>query len=154
MNKPEAIAGTVVVLIGAVLLIAANKLPYTVEHIPGPGFLPLWVSFGIIACGAIITFNAARPALAAREAVDWPDATGWRLVGVMLAALAVALLLLETLGFFVVATVFMAAVIFSLGVRSWRMLVTVPLVAAGGLYLVFAVWLRVPLPQGLLSLFD
>ena len=69
-------------------------------------------------------------------------------------ALALALLLLDKLGFVIVVTVFMAAVMYSLGVRSWRMLATVPLLAAIGLYVVFAVWLRVPLPRGVLLFFE
>jgi hypothetical protein len=47
----------------------------------------------------------------------------------------------------------MAIVIFCLGVRSWRMLASVPLLSAIGLYGIFAVWLRVPLPKGILAFF-
>src|SRR3989304_4386063 len=50
----------------------------------------------------------------------------------MLGALAVSLLLLEILGFMVTTTLFMAVVVFGLGVRSWRMLAAVPLLSAGG----------------------
>ena len=66
----------------------------------------------------------------------------------MLGALAVALLLLDKLGFVIVVTVFMAVVMFSLGVRSWRMLATVPVLTAIGLYVVFAVWLQRAAAQG------
>jgi hypothetical protein len=69
----------------------------------------------------------------------------------MVAALTVAFLLLELLGFLVVTTLFMAVMIFCLGERSWRMLATVPLLSAIALYGVFAVWLRVPLPQGVIT---
>jgi hypothetical protein len=58
---------------------------------------------------------------------------------------------LNTLGFLVTTAAFVAVVIFGLGIRSWRMLASVPLLAAIGLYLVFAVWLNVPLPKGLLA---
>ena len=47
----------------------------------------------------------------------------------------------------------MAAVVFGLGVRSWRMLASIPLLSAIGLYVIFAVWLRVPLPKGILVFF-
>ena len=153
MNKPEAIAGAVVVVIGASLLVAASRLAYLVEGVPGPGFLPLWLSFGVIATGIILTVKALRGRLVA-EAIEWPDAAGWRQVGMMLGTLALALLVLEHLGFVLTAMAFMAVIVFSLGVRSWRMLLGVPVLSAAGLYLVFATWLRVPLPQGILTFLD
>jgi hypothetical protein len=54
----------------------------------------------------------------------------------------------------IVVTVFMALVMYSLSVRSWRMLATVPVLTAIGVYVVFAVWLRVPLPRGVLVFFE
>jgi hypothetical protein len=69
----------------------------------------------------------------------------------MLVAMALAFLFLEELGFLVATTLFMAAMIYALGERSWRMLVSVPPLSAIALYVVFAVWLRVPLPKGLIT---
>ena len=45
----------------------------------------------------------------------------------------------------------MAVMVFCLGERSWKIFATVPLLSAIGLYLVFATWLRVPLPKGILT---
>jgi hypothetical protein len=154
MNRAEAVAGALVVTIGVTLLVHAKRLEYLVENVPGPGFLPLWLAIGIIAAGAILTFKALRPAPAGTEPIDWPQRPGWVQIGVMLGALAVALLVLEPLGFLLTAALFMAALLFSLGVRSWAMLLAVPIVAALVLHLVFVVWLGVPLPLGVLSLFE
>lgn len=153
MKKAETVAGLIVLLVGIVLCVEANKLDYMVENVPGPGFLPLWVSFGIIVAGGVLTFNAMRGRIVDHEPVAWPSAWGWRQVGVLLAALAAALLLLEPLGFLITTTGFMAIVVFSLGVRHWGTLLLAPVAAAGILYLVFAVWLSVPLPAGLLDFY-
>jgi putative tricarboxylic transport membrane protein len=153
MNKAETVAGSVFVVIGVLVLLETLKFPYFLEGVPGPGFLPLWVSFGIIGTGLVLTAQGIRRRLAPREEIMWPDTAGWRRVGLMLGALAVSLLLLEMLGFMVTVTLFMAVVVFCLGVRSWRMLVSVPLLSAIGLYGIFAVWLRVPLPKGILAFF-
>jgi hypothetical protein len=48
----------------------------------------------------------------------------------------------------------MAVLVYGLGVRSWWTLVWVPLAAAIGLYVVFAVWLSVPLPKGVFTFFE
>ena len=154
MNKAETVAGAVFVAIGALILLESIKFPYFVEGVPGPGFLPRWISFGIIGTGLVLTAKGIRPRLALLEAIQWPEAAGWRRVRLMLGALAVSLLLLEWLGFLVTTTLFMAVVVFGLGVRSWRMLASVPLVSAIGLYVIFAVWLRVPLPKGILAFFE
>ena len=153
MNKGEAVAGTVCVVLGALMLLESIKFPYFVEGVPGPGFLPLWTSFGIVGTGLVLTVKGFRPRLASQEGITWPDAAGWRRVALMFGALAVSLLLLELLGFMVTTTLFMAVVIFGLGIRSWRILASVPLLSAVGLYVIFAVWLRVPLPKGLLAIF-
>ncbi|MBI2224775.1 MAG: tripartite tricarboxylate transporter TctB family protein [Betaproteobacteria bacterium] len=153
MNKGEAVAGAVCVAIGVLMLLESIKFPYFVEGVPGPGFLPLWISLGIIGAGLVLAVKGIRPRLVLQEGITWPEAAGWRRVGLMLGALAVSLLLLEILGFMVTTTLFMAVVVFGLGVRSWRMLAAVPLLSAVGLYAIFAVWLRVPLPKGILAFF-
>ncbi len=153
MNKAETIAGLVFAGLGIYMGLVSLRFPYLLDAVPGPGFLPRWIALGLIACGLVLTVNALRPRVASAEPIAWPDAGGWRRVGLMFGALAVALVLLVKLGFLVTTTLFMAVVIFGLGVRSWVMLTTVPLLAATGLYLVFAVWLRVPLPRGILDFF-
>lgn len=151
MNKAETVAGSVFMAIGVLVLLEAIRFPYFVEGVPGPGFLPLWTSFGIIGSGLVLAIKGIRPSLAAAEEITWPEAAGWRRVGLMLGALAVSLLLLEWLGFMLTITIFMAVVVFGLGVRSKRMLASVPFASAVGLYVIFAVWLRVPLPKGILA---
>ena len=154
MNKAETVAGALVTAIGVLLLVYAYKLDYMVESVPGPGFLPLWLGIGIVLTGAILTAKALRPALVDSEPIQWPQPPGWIQIGVMLGALAIALLLLEPLGFLVTAMLFMAALVFSLGLKSWPLLIAVPIVSALVLHLVFVVWLGVPLPLGLVSVFE
>jgi hypothetical protein len=148
-NKAEAAAAAVVLALGLALLGGALAFPYLVEGVPGPGFLPLLIAVGIIAAGLVLGVAAIRGRLAAE--VQWAPPAGWLRVGLMAATLAVAFVLLEALGFLVVTTLFMAVMIFCLGERSWRMLATVPVLSAVALYAVFALWLRVPLPKGIIT---
>ena len=154
MNKAETAAGAVVLALGIAILVGATKFPYFVEGVPGPGFLPMWISYGIISTGLVLTAQGFRHGLVPAGEIAWPDATGWRRVALMACAIAVSLLLLEFLGFMVTTTLFMVVVVFCLGVRSWRTLVLVPPLSAIGLYAIFALWLRVPLPKGILAFFD
>lgn len=77
--------------------------------------------------------------------------SGWLRVVLMLVAMAASFLLLEVLGFVVVTALFMAVMVYCLGERSWRIFATVPVLSAVGLYIVFAIWLRVPLPKGIIT---
>lgn len=152
MNRAELAAGTLVLVFGAALLAGALGFPFILAGIPGPGFLPLLIGAGIVAAGTVLVTAAARGRVPAPGTILWPPLAGWVRVAFLLGALAVSFLLLETLGFLLVSTLFMAAMIYALGGRSWTMLTLVPVLSAGLLYGVFAVWLRVPLPKGLLTL--
>ena len=154
MNKAETAAGGVFTAIGVLMLLESMKFAYFLDGVPGPGFLPRWVAAGLICVGLYLTAKGIRPGIALQKAIEWPEAGAWRRVAAILGALALALLLLENLGFVIVVTVFMAVVMYSLSVRSWLMLATVPVLTAIGLYVIFAVWLRVPLPRGVLLFFE
>ena len=118
---------------------------------PRPGFLPFWISLGIIAMGLLLAWRGIRLGRSYSANHEWPDLRGWTRIAVVVVALTLSILLLEPLGFLVIAVLFVATVAFGLGMRSWRVLAVVPLVAAIVLNGVFAVWLRVPLPGGILG---
>lgn len=150
MNKAEVTAGGVVLAVGLALLIASLGFTFLSAGTPGPGFLPLLIAIGIIASGVALLAGALRGSRVAAQP-SWPSLAGWRHVSLMLVAMAAAFLFLDELGFLVATTLFMAVMIYALGERSWRMLLTVPPLSALALYVVFAVWLRVPLPKGLIT---
>ncbi|HSQ05108.1 MAG TPA: tripartite tricarboxylate transporter TctB family protein [Burkholderiales bacterium] len=151
MNKAETTAGALFTALGIFMLVESFKTPYLLEGVPGPAFLPRWIAIGLIGTGAVLTVRAVLPRFAVKEIIAWPNARGWWRVALMLGTLAIAFVVLDKLGFLVTTTLFIAVVIFGLGVRSWLTLASVPLLAATVLYTVFAVWLRVPLPKGILG---
>lgn len=151
MSKSEVAFGLGIVAFGAVVLRESLQLPYFVEETPGPGFLPTWVSLAIIALGAAISAAGMRTSIPLEERPTWPGASGWLRLAVLLGALVISLLLFESVGFLVLAWAFVALVTFGLGIRSWPVLLAVPLASALVLNGVFAVMLKVPLPKGLLA---
>ena len=154
MNRAETVAGGVIAVVGVLMLVQSMKFAYFLDGVPGPGFLPRWVAAALVCVGLFLTAKGIRPGIAPQKAIVWPDAAVWRRVAVVLGALALALLLLDKLGFVIVVTAFMAVVMYSLSVRSWPMLAAVPILTAIGMYVIFAVWLRVPLPRGVLVFFE
>ncbi len=154
MNRAETIVGVGVLSIGVFLLLGSMQMPYFLEGVPGPGFLPLWLSLGLIAAGGMLTMKGIRPGPLPKAEVIWPGWIAWKRNGILLITLAISFLLLDLLGFLVTTALFVAVVAYGLGTRSWRILASLPPLTAIVLYGVFAVWLRVPLPRGILALFD
>src|SRR5688572_13752488 len=104
MHKAEVTAGVLVFAFGAALLAGALRFPFFLDGAPGPGFLPLLISLGIVASGLVLVTGAIRGTIRTEDP-RWAAAAGWRRVGYMLAAMTVSFLLLEELGFLVVTTV-------------------------------------------------
>src|SRR5688572_24116173 len=98
MNKAEVAAAGVVLALGVSLLAGALGLPFLIAGTPGPGFLALLISIGIILCGVTLLAGAVRGRRIV-EKPSWPSLAGWRHVGLMLVAMAVVFLFLEELGF-------------------------------------------------------
>jgi putative tricarboxylic transport membrane protein len=116
---------------------------------PGPGFLPFWLSVGLVGLGAILVVRTLRPANAA-PASAWPEGVARRRIMLVFWSLVVALLAFERLGFVLTTAAFMIVVGFGLGLRSWPVLLPTSLLVASGLYALFS-WLGVALPPGILK---
>ncbi len=154
MDRAETASGLVFLAYGTWVLEESLKLPYLVDRVPGPGFLPLWVSLGMVLAGLVLTAHGIRSGSRPSGERRWPGPAGWWRIGGALGLLTASVLLLEGLGFIPITVLFVALVSLLLGTRSWKILASVPLVAAIVIYGVFGIWLKVPLPKGLLSLFS
>ena len=149
MGKAQTGFALLITAFGVFLLKESLKLPMFVLEVPGPGFLPLLLAVAIIGVGGALTVKGIYSWSKTSEGV-FPDGLGWRRLAVAVIPLFAFLLLINTLGFFLMCLLYLAVVAFGLGVRSWRVLVTLPLTATVVLHLVFSVWLKVPLPKGIL----
>ena len=149
MARRDVVAASALVLFAALAAFeSARLLPFGAVRNPGPGFFPWWVS---LALGLLALVVLGHSLMKGRE----PEKTevGGRLLKVVgvLALLAVYSLGLDAIGY-PIAT--FAVVLFMLRVTEphrWPLALGIALLAAGGSYVLFAVWLGVPLPAGLLA---
>jgi putative tricarboxylic transport membrane protein len=145
MSRRDALAAATLLLFAAVAAVESLRLlPYGAVRNPGPGFFPWWTSLTLAGLCLVLLVRAVRGAAPPRGAGD----VRWTRVAGLLAALAAYSLVLEPVGY-PIAT--FALVLFMLRVTEpapWPLALAAALLAAGGTYLVFAVWLSVPLPAG------
>jgi putative tricarboxylic transport membrane protein len=114
---------------------------------PGTRFLPASLGLIVAVLGAAI---ALRPGPG--RAPEAPAGAGARLrIAGTLGGLVLYALVFERLGFLISTAAFVAALLVFYGERRWPMVLTVAAGAAGATYAVFAWWLGVPLPPGVLG---
>jgi putative tricarboxylic transport membrane protein len=145
MTRRDAVAAAALLLFAAVAAVESLRLlPYGAVRNPGPAFFPWWTSLTL----AIFSTVLLARTLAGHAGRRGAEGGRWVKVAGLLAALAVYALVLDSIGY-PIAT--FALVLFMLRVTEpapWPVALAIALLAAGGTYLVFAVWLSVPLPAG------
>src|SRR5262245_37092124 len=145
MRRSDAVAAGTVLALAAVALSEAGKLPFGAARNPGPGFVPWWTAtaLGLLALGLLGQALSARP-----RAGGAGDAPSVAAVAGLVAALTAYVALLESVGYPLCTfglVVFMLRVVTP---HRWTVALGVAALAAVGSFLVFAVWLKVPLPPG------
>jgi putative tricarboxylic transport membrane protein len=132
-------------LFGATAAYESTKLPFGTIHSPGPGFFPWWTSILIVLLALVLLVQV----LTSRSAAAAGEGFG-RIAKVvaLLIVLAAYTFLLDLVGY-PLCTFFL--VLFMLRVtdpQPWAIAVGVAGITAVGSYIVFAMWLSVPLPRG------
>lgn len=139
---------TALVLLIAVagFLWEASRYPFGSPGAPGAGFLPLTVGTGF-ALAAL--YMLIRPGSLPKNVLP-PERAGTVRIFATILFLGIAIALLDRLGFLVVATLMMLGLLLVLDRRPIRDVILAP-AAVVMVYVIFKVWLRVPLPPGVLS---
>jgi hypothetical protein len=152
-------SGGVLLLLGGAYLAIDLRYPLDSLANPGPGLFPLAAGMLLVTLALLQLAQAGGTllslgrAVASRPSTDDPggtaeDSQAGRRPVLMLAILVVYLLVVSWIGF--LTSTFLLVVICSklMGSRGW----SGPVALAAGLalacYLLFSVWLRVPLPAG------
>ena len=140
------LSGLVVAGLGVAACILARNLPAQTGFGLGPAFLPFWTGIVLTACGLWL---CARPTL--DPEVSWPSLDALARASSGFVLLLLYALALQPLGYLISTAVFLVIAILLLEpVRPTRAFV-VGIASAAFLFLIFRVWLRVPLPGGLLG---
>ena len=144
MRSRDALAAAVALLFGATALYESAKLPFGTVHSPGQGFFPWWTSAAVVLLALILLFQAltSRPSIA-------PEAAG-RIAKVarLVIVLVAYTFLLDALGYLICTFVLVLFMLRAIEPQRWTVALGMAAMTAAGSYILFAIWLSVPLPRG------
>jgi len=144
MVRRDAAVAAVGLAFGAMALYESLKLPFGTVHSPGQGFFPWWTS-GVIVLLALILLVQA---LTSRSSTAQEGAARIAKVAALLAVLAAYTLLLEPLGYPLCTFLLVLFMLRATDPQQWAVALSMAAITAVGSYIVFAIWLSVPLPRG------
>ncbi|MBI2204888.1 MAG: tripartite tricarboxylate transporter TctB family protein [Candidatus Rokubacteria bacterium] len=144
----ERLTGAAAALVGLIAFAESLRLAEdTLTGGPGGRLLPATLGLIVAVLGGAVALKRTpgRPGVA--SAIPG----GATRVVATLAGLAAYALVFERLGFLVSSSVFVAVLLLLYGERRWVVVLALAAGAAGATYAVFARWLGVPLPPGILG---
>ena len=151
MRRADQITGVLVLIFSAAVMEGGRRMPPSNTFGPGAGFLPFWLGALLAFLSLILIVQATRRAAEAAPRPLTPSRVALIAVLSTAAGLAGYILLLEPLGFLLATALFGA---FLLGVverERWTVTLSVSVVKAFVLYVVFQRLLGVNLPQNVLG---
>jgi putative tricarboxylic transport membrane protein len=144
MFRRDAAVAAVTLAFAAVALYESSKLPFGTVRSPGQGFFPWWTGavLALLALGLLVQ-TLVFPSKAARE-----NSGRIAKVAALLVALAAYTFLLDLLGYPLCTFLLVLFMLRATDPRGWTVALGMAAIAALGSYVVFALWLKVPLPRG------
>lgn len=147
MKKGERIAAAFLAFIGVGAAGQAYRMGLGTMHYPGPGFFPFWLA-AILALASFLYFLT-------RLGIDsQPISVGAkpRWIRPALAAIVMFIytLLIGWMGFFSATFFLFLSWLILIEREKWLTVGLVSILGTTGLYLVFTIFLKVPLPKGIL----
>ena len=128
---------------------ALTHYAYWGENGPGPAFLPFWLGLSMALLATILLVGAIR---SADPGEPWlPRGEGLRRLVLVLGISIAFVSLLNVLGMALGTVLFLIALLRGLDRRPWHVTLAVALAVAAVNYLIFAYWLKVPMPAGVLG---
>jgi putative tricarboxylic transport membrane protein len=149
MKRYDQIMGLIWFVLGSAIAIEALRLGVGEVRLPGIGFMPFLVGVFLGGFGFVLTLRAH---LKGKEGDRLWAGQNWKKVIVTLAALFIYISLMDPLGF-LVSTFLLNFVLFKVTApKKWFSPLLTSAAVVFSCYLIFFLWLKVPLPKGILEL--
>ena len=144
MSKRDIWGAALTLIFGGAAAYESTKLPFGTVHNPGQGFFPWWISAVIFLLALLLLFQAlTSPSSVAQERSGRIEK-----VAALLVILAAYTFLLEPLGYPLCTFLLVLFMLRATDPQRWPVALGMAALTAVGSYVVFAIWLGVPLPRG------
>jgi hypothetical protein len=143
MRKSDRILGWV--LLGLALF-SLGEGWRTWDKIGGTGFMPVIIGIIFSLLGLGLLFSRSHPEK--NESIFGTEQTGWRRVGLTCITFALYILTIQSVGYALGTIVFLTILFKIMGVIRWRTGFIFGIVASASTYVIFKIWLSMPLPAG------
>ena len=144
MVRRDVAVASLALAFGAAAAFESAKLPFGTIHNPGQGFFPWWASVVVVLLATILLIQALK--LRASNALDKSGRIAK--VAALLVVLAAYTFLLDPLGYPICTFLLVLFMLRATDPQRWPVALGVAAITAVGTYVVFAIWLSVPLPRG------
>ena len=134
------------------LAIAVNSGKYGLGSLssPGPGFLPFLTGLAIAGLALVVFFQQFSKRDREKVTDLWQKGN-WPTMLLVMGALVLYTLLLNFIGFLLDTFLLIAFLLRVMEPMSWKKVFAGAILAAGGAYVIFQLWLKAQLPTGFLG---
>lgn len=146
-RRGDIVAGGVIALLGAVVILAASQIRGDVEERLPPRTLPYVVGFMTLAGGLALAVKSYR-FRGEDPKIEWPEKAGWVRIGVNLLLLALFTALMDPLGMPITTALYVATAIWYMDRRRILTALLTGSVAAVAVYYLFIKLLGLNFPLG------
>jgi hypothetical protein len=147
MWRARVFGGVTVLALGIAVVFFSRQLPYHSEYGPGPGFLPTWIGYVLVACALIVTAQELR--VPDRRETFFQPRT--RMAVKVLVVIGLTFLLFPLLGISAGFGLFICTTMRLMGRHRWVTCGFAAVVTAVSIHFLFGRWLDIPLPTGLVG---
>jgi putative tricarboxylic transport membrane protein len=144
MVRRDVVVATLALALGAAAIFESAKLPLGTVRNPGEGFFPWWISAVIVLLALVLLTQA----LTSRPSANQQAPGRITKVTALLLVLAAYTFLLDSLGYLLCTFLLVLFMLRATDAQRWPVALSMALLTALGSYVLFAIWLSVPLPRG------
>jgi Tripartite tricarboxylate transporter TctB family len=150
VRRADQVGGLALLVFGIWYAAVALRYPYRAATGPGSGFLPFWLGVAMAALAALLLVRSSR---SAEPGADWlPRGFGLRRLLLVLGITVLFVAGLKVVGMLLGTALFLLAVLRGVERHTWPRALAIAVGVALLNYLVFAHWLNVPFPVGVLGI--
>lgn len=145
MKRADRVAAVSLLFFASYVIVQGLAYKYWKETAPGPGFVPFWLGVILAVCSVLLLLGTLSPS--ANNAPWLPDARMAKQIGFVVGVSVVTTLLTYVIGMVLASGLYMAAVLFYLEPDKKKLNTVISILTPVLVWLLFWVWLRVPMPK-------